>query len=81
MKKHHFKNYIKLSILLFGVIAFFTNCEKENINTSNPSTVISSSPSFTLKRIDNPPISENKHSQIKLNQSFVNLFPLIQIYS
>ncbi|RKE92238.1 hypothetical protein [Ichthyenterobacterium magnum] len=69
------------------LLFFFTNCEKENINTSNSSTVLSSSPSFTLKRIDNPPISENKalsdkiKSIVRQPMSFDSNIQLREVYN
>ncbi|WP_179317950.1 hypothetical protein [Winogradskyella undariae] len=66
MKKHRLKNYLKLGILLFGVLITTTNCDKDD-TISNQVPVLSNSTKFKLQRIANPPVSQNKELSEKLS--------------
>jgi len=66
MKKHRLKNYLKLGILLFGVLITATNCDKDD-TISNQVPVLSNSTKFKLQRITNPPVSQNKELSEKLS--------------
>ncbi|EPR70672.1 hypothetical protein ADIWIN_3319 [Winogradskyella psychrotolerans RS-3] len=67
MKKHRLKNYLKLGILLFGVLITTISCDKDDTIGNNQVPVLSNNTKFKLQRITNPPVSQNKELSEKLS--------------